>query len=185
MDARVEGTVVKAARPPKALWEVSGLLRKLASNVFAELRIRHSYKVKISDLEKERDQKVGVYKFARQEIVGKIFEFVKERVGEFGTTKSVIFATGEVGFRKAVPSVEIAPGYTEKGVVAKFLKRHRKYLRFTPKLNREKILQDYHDAKFKSIKGIQIAGGGEEFFISLAPRKKEKPEVITVPMEQK
>ncbi|MDB5259977.1 MAG: Bacteriophage Mu Gam like protein [Candidatus Nomurabacteria bacterium] len=186
MDTQVVGTVVKRVRPPKALWEVAGLLKQLASNIFAHMRIENSYKQKITDLQKERDEKLAAKKKVRDEIVGKIFDFVRVRREEFGDKKSVVFAAGEVGFRKVKAEVEIAEGFTEKGMIAKFLKRKKKYLRFTPSLNRQVILQDYQDGKFKSIKGISIRGskGEEEFFISPSPRNSQVPKVITMPVNK-
>jgi phage host-nuclease inhibitor protein Gam len=171
--------VQKTARAPKALWEVSKLLSRLAGNMFAEMRMKHSYKVKITKLEQERDAKAAEKKTARDVIVNQIFEFVSVRKESLSSAKSVSFAMGQVGFRKMAPAVEIATGFTEKQVLAKLLKRGKKYLRFTPKLNKEKILQDWNDGAFRNVSGITIRQG-EEFFISLAPRGKEKPETITV-----
>lgn len=169
----------KTTRTPKALWEVSKLMARLAGNVFSEMRIKHSYKVKITKLEQERDAKAAEKKTARDEIVRNIFEFVSARKETLPGTKSVTVAMGQVGFRKMAPAVEIASGFTEKQVLAKLLKRGQKYLRFTPKLNKEKILQDFNDGAFRNIEGITVRQG-DEFFISLAPRGKEKPETITV-----
>lgn len=174
----------QTSRTPKALWEVSKLMMKLASNVYADRHIAHSYKIRITKLEQERDAKLAEKKEARDELVGKIFSFVKSRKNEIiPGTKSVTLATGQVGFRQMKPAVEIASGYTVREVIAKFLKRHKKYLRFTPELNKQKLLQDYHDGKFRTLSGIKIRDGEEEFFISLAPRGKDKPETITVPLD--
>lgn len=171
----------KAARTPKALWEVSKLLARLAGNVFAEMKMKHSYKVKITKLEQERDAKAAAKKASRDEIVNQIFEFVNARKSALTETKSVTLAMGQVGFRKMAPAVEITDGFTEKQVLAKLLKRGQKYLRFTPKLNKEKILQDFNDGAFRNVRGITIRQG-DEFFVSLAPRGKEKPETITKPL---
>lgn len=158
-------------------------MTKLARVVFSQMKTAHVYKMRIASLEQERDEKLGEMKLVQNELVSKIFAFAKERKDEIVRSgKSVTLATGQVGWREAKPAVEIAAGFTEKGIIAALMKRNKKYLRFTAKLNKEKMLQDFHDGTFRRTPGIEIRQG-EEGFISLAPRGKEKPETITVVAE--
>jgi phage host-nuclease inhibitor protein Gam len=175
----------KTNRTPKALWTLSRLMLKLSQNAFASLRIEQSYRVKISKLEQEKKQRLHELEEGKDAIVRDIRAFMKGNRPEIErTAKSVTLATGQVGWREMKPSVEIIDGYTEKGVIESLMKRGRWALRFKPELNKQTILQNYFDAtgKHRPIKGIAIKTG-EEFFISIAPRGKEKPETIIAPSE--
>lgn len=168
-------------RTPKNLWDVSRLMLKLTQNIFASMRIEHSYKVKIARLEKEAKGKLAEKTKAKEELVSQIHSLMNMRRGEVekGGLKSVTLATGQVGWRVTPPSVKFAEGVTEKGVIATLLRRGQKYLRFKPEVNKEKILQDYQDGTWKDRFGIKV-GQFEEFYISPAPRGKQKPKVITI-----
>jgi phage host-nuclease inhibitor protein Gam len=174
-----------AKRTPKALWEVSKLMLKLTQNVFASMRIDHSYKVKIAKLEKEKKEKLAEQKARHDTLVGEIFSLMKFRRAEVESsgTKSVTLATGQVGWRDAAPRVEILEGYTEKSIVDRLLKRGKKYLRIKAELNREKILADFHAGTLQNHRGIKVRQGMEELFISLSPRGKDKPKIITIDSE--
>jgi phage host-nuclease inhibitor protein Gam len=172
----------KTLRTPKSLWEISKLMMRLARVAFAEIKTQHSYSIKLSKLEQERDQHLETLANKRNILVSEIFAFAKERKNQITKDgKSITIATGQVGWRLATPSVQIVEGSSEKTIVANLLKRKRRYLRFIPKLNKEEILQDVHDGTFKPIQGVHIRQG-EEGFISLNPRGKMKPKIITVDM---
>lgn len=167
-------------RLPKKLWHLGKLMVRLARVSHAYLRTTHSYKMKIAKLEQERDKKLEAIKIAQQQLIVNIFSFADGQKGEITKRgKSVTLATGQVGWREIAPSVEIESGSTEKTVAQWLATRYRKYLRFTPRLNKEQILQDHRDGKLRKIKGLRIRQG-TEFFISLAPRGKQKPETITI-----
>ena len=169
----------------KAAWGVGKLLSRLASNAFSQLRIKRSYQKKIEKLETERNNKLALKLEEQEKLDSEMLVFLGGREGGFATgLKSISYAIGQVGFRQMKPSVEIAEGFTKQGVIGKFLKRHRAYLRFKPDLNKQKILQDYQDGKWKSLTGIEIKQGNE-FFVSLAPRGKDKPEIISAPLPKK
>lgn len=172
----------KTTRTPKALWEVSKLMLKLTQNVFASMRIDHSYKVKIAKLEKEKKEKLHEMKDRHDTLVSEIFSLMKFRRLEVERAgcKSVTLATGQVGWREAAPKVEIVDGYTEKSVIDRLMKRGRKYLRIKAELNREKVLADFHAGILENHRGIKVKSGEEEFFVSLSPRGKDKPKVITI-----
>lgn len=171
-------------RTPKQLWEVSRLMLKLTQNIFASMRIEHSHKVKVARMEKEMKEKLGERNRAKEELISQIHSLMNMKRGEVEKSgaKSVTLATGQVGWRMTPPSVKFAEGMTEKSVIAKLLKRGKKYLRFKPEINKEKIIQDYNDGSWKDQSGIKV-GQFEEFYISPAPRGKEKPKIITISEE--
>ncbi len=178
-------TLKQLAEHSKAAWGVGELLVRIANNQFAELRIARTYNGKITELEKERNALISKKRERRDELVNEMLTMLTEKRGAFVTgLKSIVYAVGQVGFRKMRPAVEIEEGYTEKGVVAKFLKRHKKYLVPEYKLDRKKLTKDYQDGKFKKIEGVEIREG-EEFFISLAPRGEDTPKPIRVPLPKK
>jgi phage host-nuclease inhibitor protein Gam len=178
-------TLEQIAEHSKIAWGVGRLMSKLATNAFSQVRTKRSYAKRIKALEDERNAKLALKTEEQKKIVGDMMTILENNKGGFVTgLKSIGYAVGKVGFREMKPSVEIAEGFTEEGVVKKFLRRHRAYLRFKPALNREKILQDHHDGKWKTLSGITIRKGAE-FFVSLSPRGKDKPEVITVPVSKK
>lgn len=173
-----------ANRTPKNLWEVSRLMLKLTQNIFASMKIEHSYKVKVARLEKERDEKLEERKKIRDSLVSDIHSLMNLKRGEIETSgvKSVTLATGQVGWRITPPSVKLAEGATEKGVVEKLLRRGKKYLRFKPEINKEQIIQEYHDGTWKDRFGLRV-GQFQEFYISPAPRGKQKAKIITISEE--
>lgn len=168
-------------RLPKKLWNLGKLMMRLARVSHAYIRTAHSYKMKIAALEQERDKKLDGIRESQQELVQSIFNFADERKDEIikDGNKSVTHATGQIGWREMAPSVAFEEGHSEKTVIAYLQKHKLKYLRSIPKINKEKILQDFRDGLFKKIRGLKIKQG-QEFFISLAPRGKQKPETITI-----
>ena len=172
----------KTKRAPKALWQVSKLMLHLAQNVFSSMRIEHSYKVKIAKLEAEKKQKLAEKKEVYEGLVAEIVGLMKARRPEVEKTgtKSVTLATGQVGWREAAPRVEIVEGYKEKDVAKMLARVHKDYVRINPEINREKILQDFHAGTMRKHRGITVRSGVDEFFISLSPRGKQKPKVITI-----
>lgn len=164
---------------------IGKLLGKLATNVFSQLRIKRSYAKQIKALQDERDAKLGPKVEEQEKLVGELLGYLTVHQGAFiKGLKSVTYAVGQVGFRKMKASVELADGYTKQQLIKKLKGRRRSWLRETFEINKQKILQDYQDGKFKKVEGIAIREG-DEFFISLAPRGEDKPEVITVPLSQK
>lgn len=172
----------KAKRTPKALWEVSKLMLRLGQNIFSSMRIEHSYKVKIARLEAEKKKKLAEKKTAHDTLVADIVALMKARRPEVEKTglKSVTLTTGQVGWREAAPRVEIVEGYDEKGVAETLARNDKKYVRIKAELNRERILADFHAGTLRRHRGITVRHGVEEFFISLSPRGKQKPKIITV-----
>lgn len=178
-------TVEQMLEHSKASWGVGKLLAKLAINAFSQLRTKRSYAKKIEKLEAERDGKLAIKLEEQEKLISEMLVFLGGREGGFATgLKSISYAIGQVGFRQMKPSVEIAEGFTKQGVIEKFLRRNRAYLRFKPDLNKQKILQDYQDGKWKNLAGIEIKEGNE-FFVSLSPRGKDKPEIISAPLPKK
>lgn len=177
MTTEVPGAI---KRLPKKLVYLGKLMARLARVSHAYLRAAHTYRMKIAKLEQERDKKLDEIKKGQQSLIVELLscaEGRKDEIMERG--KSITLATGQVGWRAIAPSVEIEEGHTEKSVAAWLAPRYKKYLRFTPRLNKTKILQDHGDGVLRNIKGIKIRQG-VEFFISLSPRGKEKPETITI-----
>lgn len=178
-------TLEQIVHHSKTAWGVSKLLTRLANNAFSQLRIKRSYEKKIAKLEQERDRELAT-KIEKQESI--VNEMMLALGGPENTLvkglRSVTYAVGQVGFRQMKPTVQIAEGFTKQDVVNRFLKRRRAYLRFKPEINKQKILQDYQDGKWKTLAGITVTQG-DEFFISLAPRGDEKPEIISVPLAKK
>jgi phage host-nuclease inhibitor protein Gam len=172
----------KQKRAPKALWEVSKLMLRLAQNVFSSMRIDHSYKVKIAKLEAEKKKKLAEKKIGYDAIVSEIVALMKARRPEVEKTglKSVTLATGQVGWREAAPRVEIVEGYDEKSVAEMLARTDKKYVRTKPEINRERVLQDFHAGTLRRHRGITVRSGVEELFISLSPRGKQKPKIITI-----
>ncbi len=167
-------------RLPKKLWILGKRMAKLARVSNAYLRTAHSYRMKFAKLEQERDEKLNAIKLEQHAIIESIFSVATEQKQEIMKNgKSVTLSTGQVGWRAITPSVLVETGHTERSVI-QWLKSHRqKYLRSTPKLNKEKILQDHRDGVLRKIPGLRITEG-TEFFISLAPRGKDKPETIVI-----
>jgi hypothetical protein len=167
----------------KAAWGVGELLSRIASNQFAEMRIERSYNNKIKKLQAERDAIVLRKQEKRMELAQQMLTMLMDRRGAFVEgLKSIAYAIGKVGFRNMKPAVEIEEGLTEKDVVSAFLRRHRKYLNVKYTLNKKKLAKDFENGEFKSLRGICIRQG-EEFFISVNPRKDgETPEVISIPV---
>lgn len=178
-------TLEQIAQHSKTAWGVSKLLTRLANNVFSQMRIKRSYEKKITALEQERDTELAIKIEKEQSIVNEMMLALGGPEGAFVKgLRSVTYAVGQVGFRQMKPSVEIAEGFTKQDVVSRFLKRRRAYLRIKHEINKQKILQDYQDGKWKTLTGITITQG-DEFFVSLAPRGDDKPEVISVPIMKK
>jgi phage host-nuclease inhibitor protein Gam len=168
----------------KAAWGVGHLLSKLAANAFSQLRTKRLYAKKIEQLETERDTRLAKKIEEQEKLVEEMMIVLGGRESGFITgLKSIQYAIGQVGFRQMKPSVEIADGFTKQSLIEKLKRRHKKWLRFKPEINKQQILQDYQDGKFKKVKGIEIKQGNE-FFVSLAPRGKDKPEVISVPISK-
>ena len=167
---------VKNLRMPKVFWGIGKLMLKLASSAFNELRVAHSYKIKIANLEKERDEKLTEIQSRRTHLIDQIYSLAREIRGNLVETESITLATGQVGWRAKAAAVKIADGFTEEGIVAKLLRRS-KFLRIRRDLNREALLEAHHRGE-RLPKGVTIQDG-DEFFISLAPRGKQKPKVIT------
>jgi phage host-nuclease inhibitor protein Gam len=167
----------KTKRAPKAFWELSKLMYRLARNTFAQSRINFKHNMKVALLEKERDRLLAAEETERQALIAEITSFAMNNKAKFGEKKKVTLVTGEVGFRSTAASAKIAEGQ-DKAPLFKRLKRHySKFLRITVELNKEAI-HEAHKKGEKIPKGIVITGG-EEFFISLEPRGNLKPKVIT------
>jgi phage host-nuclease inhibitor protein Gam len=178
-------TLEQIAEHSKAAWGVGKLLGKLATNAFSQLRTKRSYAKKIKKLEDERDAKLATKVEEQEKLVAEMMAFLAGREGGFVTgLKSISYAIGQVGFRQMKPSVEIADGFTKQTLIEKLTRRHKSWLRFKPEINKQAILSDFQDGKFKKVKGIEIRQGNE-FFISLSPRGKDKPEIISVPLPRK
>ena len=175
----------KVVNHAKAAWGVSTLLAKLAAKAFSHLRIKQSYGKRIKALEDERDAKLAKNLEVQEKLVEEMMVSLGGPNGGLARgLKSVTYTIGQVGFRQMKPSVELADGFTKQDLVAKFERRHHSWLRFKPEINKQAILADFHDGKFKKVEGFSIKQG-EEFFVSLAPRGKEKPEIITVELPKK
>ncbi|MEZ0208665.1 MAG: host-nuclease inhibitor Gam family protein [Candidatus Paceibacterota bacterium] len=178
-------TLAQIAEHSKAAWGVGKLLGKLATNAFSQLRTKRSYAKKIKILEDERDAKLAKKMEEQEKLVTDMMAFLAGREGGFVTgLKSISYAVGSVGFRQMKPSVEITDGFTMPALIAKLARRRKRWLRFKPELNKQAILSDFHDGTFKKVKGIEIKQGNE-FFVSLAPRGKDRPEIISVPLPRK
>jgi phage host-nuclease inhibitor protein Gam len=179
-------TLEEIATHSKAAWGVGKFMAQLANNAFAQMRIENDYAKKISALQKEKNQKLAEKQGKQEEIVQKMIEMLSKYDNLFVKgLKSIAYATGRVGFRKMKPSVEIADGFTEQALLAKLSRWKKRYLRLKPELNRQAILQDFQDGKFRKIAGIEIKQG-EEFFVTFAARGDEKPpKPVTVPLPKK
>ncbi len=174
-----------AAERARAALGIGKILGRLAGNVFSQLRIKRSYAKQIKALQEERDAKLAPKVEAQEKLTHELLAYLHQHQGAFVKgLKSVTYAVGQVGFRKMKASVELADGYTKQQMIDKLKRRRRSWLRETFEINKQKILQDYQDGKFKHVEGISIREG-DEFFVSLAPRGKDKPEVITVPLSFK
>lgn len=167
-------------RLPKKLWHLGKMMIKLARVSHEYLRTEHRYKLKIANLQLERDERLDEIRVRRDEIITSVVSFANEQEEVIlkSGNKSVTTAAGQIGWRAIAPSVEIEEGHTDKTVIAWLQKRKQRYLRFTPALNKELILQDFRDGLLGKIRGLKIKQG-TEFFISLAPRGKQKPQTIT------
>lgn len=169
----------------KAAWGVGELLVHIANNQFAELRIQRNYDSKITKLQKERNELTAKKREKREKMVNDMLIMLTEKRGAFVTgLKSIVYAAGQVGFRKMKPAVEIEEGYTEKEVVELFKRRHRKLLAVEYTLDRKRIQKAFAENEYKSLSGVYIREG-EEFFISLAPRGENRPKPITIPLPKK
>lgn len=172
-------TINQIVEHSKAAWGVSKLLSRLAGKVFSQLRTQRSYARQIKALQDERDTKLAKNKEEQEKLVEEMIVVLGGHKSAFARgLKSVNYAVGQVGFRQMKPAVELADGFTEQQLIEKLKHKKRSWLRETVALNKQKILQDYQDGKFKKVVGIQIRQG-EEFFVSLAPRGKDKPAIIT------
>ena len=79
MNTEVTGAV---KRLPKKLWHLGKLMIKLVRISHAQLRTKHSYRIKIARLEQERDQKLNAMEIRHKELVAEIFCFAEERKSE-------------------------------------------------------------------------------------------------------
>jgi hypothetical protein len=178
-------TLAQIAEHSKVAWGISKMLARVAIHAYAAKRIENSYNKRITKLEEERDKKIAAERERQSARAQELLEHLQNNKNVFVKgLKSITYAIGKVGFRKMSPAVEIAPGFTEKEVVDRFKRRHRKLLAVTYKLDKKRIQKALAGGEFKSLTGIRIREG-EEFFISLAPRGKNNPDPITIPvMEQ-
>lgn len=158
---------------------IGKLLVRLASVVFSRMRIEHSYNKQISILEKKKIKRILEKKEEEEKLVSQIFTFLLHNESAFVRgLMSVTYAVGDVGFRKIKPAVETKEGYTEKQIIEQLLKRKKRYLRFTPTINKQAILQDARDGKRIGVLGVRIRDGSE-MFISLKARGELDPKTIT------